>query len=137
MSRPAILTVDDDPQVSAAITRDLVTQYGAEYRVIRASSGPEALSVLGRLHLRAGEEPGIGAPGLGSGTPDAGLRGMRPSRTARVRTSARTRCACRTVAGARPPATSWATHAATSAWVTSASRCRPQRGRIWTRSSDR
>ena len=53
MSRPAILTVDDDPQVSAAITRDLVTQYGAEYRVIRASSGPEALSVLGRLHLRA------------------------------------------------------------------------------------
>jgi thioredoxin reductase (NADPH) len=32
-----------------------VTQYGAEYRVVRASSGPEALSVLSRLHLR--EEP--------------------------------------------------------------------------------
>ena len=42
MSRPTILTVDDDPQVLAAISRDLVTQYGAEYRVVRASSGPEA-----------------------------------------------------------------------------------------------
>jgi len=53
MSRPTILTVDDDPQVLAAISRDLVTQYGAEYRVVRASSGPEALGVLSRLHLRA------------------------------------------------------------------------------------
>jgi hypothetical protein len=26
MSRPTILTVDDDPQVSAAITRDLASQ---------------------------------------------------------------------------------------------------------------
>ena len=39
MSRPTILTVDDDPQVLAAISRDLVTQYGAEYRVVRASLG--------------------------------------------------------------------------------------------------
>ena len=46
MSKPTILTVDDDPQVSAAITRDLANQYGADYRVIRASSGPEALGVL-------------------------------------------------------------------------------------------
>jgi thioredoxin reductase (NADPH) len=55
MSRPTIMTVDDDPQVSAAITRDLLSQYGAEYRVVRASSGPEALSVLSRLNLR--DEP--------------------------------------------------------------------------------
>ncbi len=52
MSKPTILTVDDDPQVSAAITRDLANQYGADYRVIRASSGPEALGVLSTLTLR-------------------------------------------------------------------------------------
>ena len=55
MSRPTILTVDDDPQVSAAITRDLAGRYGAEYRVVRATSGPEALAVLTRLTLR--DEP--------------------------------------------------------------------------------
>ena len=55
MSKPTILTVDDDPQVSAAITRDLANQYGADYRVIRASSGPEALGVLSTLTLR--DEP--------------------------------------------------------------------------------
>ena len=48
MSKPTILTVDDDPQVAAAITRDLANQYGADYRIVRASSGPEALSVLTR-----------------------------------------------------------------------------------------
>jgi thioredoxin reductase (NADPH) len=52
MSKPTILTVDDDPQVSAAITRDLASQYGADYRIIRASSGPEALGVLSKLALR-------------------------------------------------------------------------------------
>ena len=49
------MTVDDDPQVSAAITRDLASQYGAEYRIVRASSGPEALSALSTLNLR--DEP--------------------------------------------------------------------------------
>jgi thioredoxin reductase (NADPH) len=52
MSKPTILTVDDDPRVSAAITRDLADQYGADYRVIGATSGPEALAVLARLALR-------------------------------------------------------------------------------------
>ena len=52
MSKPAILTVDDDPQVSAAITRDLRTRYGAEYRIVRATSGAEALSLLATLALR-------------------------------------------------------------------------------------
>src|SRR5215211_2013492 len=55
MSKPTILTVDDDPQVSAAITRDLASRYGADYRVVRATSGPEALAVLARLALR--DEP--------------------------------------------------------------------------------
>jgi len=52
MTRPTILTVDDDPQVSAAISRDLRSRYGGEYRIVRATSGPEALSVLAELALR-------------------------------------------------------------------------------------
>jgi thioredoxin reductase (NADPH) len=55
MSKPTILTVDDDPLVSAAITRDLSQYYGAEYRVVSASSGSQALSVLATLALR--DEP--------------------------------------------------------------------------------
>jgi thioredoxin reductase (NADPH) len=52
MGRPTILTVDDDPLVSAAITRDLSQQYGADYRVVAARSGSQALSVLTALALR-------------------------------------------------------------------------------------
>ena len=52
MSKPAILTVDDDPMVSAAIGRDLLSRYGADFRVVRATSGPEALELLARLALR-------------------------------------------------------------------------------------
>jgi thioredoxin reductase (NADPH) len=53
MSRPTILTVDDDPQVSAALTRDLKRQYGAAYRVLPTASGAEALELLTTLALRA------------------------------------------------------------------------------------
>ena len=52
MSKPTILAVDDDPDVSAAITRDLRGRYATDYRVVRATSGPEALEVLARLALR-------------------------------------------------------------------------------------
>jgi thioredoxin reductase (NADPH) len=52
MSKPAILAVDDDPEVSAAITRDLQRRYASGYRIVRAASGPEALAVLARLALR-------------------------------------------------------------------------------------
>jgi thioredoxin reductase (NADPH) len=52
MARPAILTVDDDPMVSAAITRDLADRYGADYSVVRETSGAEALVLLTRLALR-------------------------------------------------------------------------------------
>ncbi len=55
MSKPTILTVDDDPVVSAAIVRDLVGQYGEDYRVVGAVSGSEALVVLTKLALR--DEP--------------------------------------------------------------------------------
>jgi thioredoxin reductase (NADPH) len=52
MTKPAILTVDDDPMVSAAITRDLRGRYGTDYRVVQATSAPQALTVLTRLALR-------------------------------------------------------------------------------------
>jgi thioredoxin reductase (NADPH) len=52
VSKPAILTVDDDAMVSAAITRDLRSRYGTDYRIVRATSGTEALTVLARLALR-------------------------------------------------------------------------------------
>src|SRR6266498_2781428 len=55
MSKPTILTVDDDPMVSAAITRDLSSRYGADYRIVRATSGAQALAVLTELALR--DEP--------------------------------------------------------------------------------
>ena len=41
--RPILLTVDDDPSVSRAVARDLRRRYGAEYRIMRADSGEEAL----------------------------------------------------------------------------------------------
>ncbi|HET6627616.1 MAG TPA: FAD-dependent oxidoreductase [Nocardioidaceae bacterium] len=52
MSKPAILTVDDDPMVSAAISRDLRNRYGTDYQVVRATSGADALAVLTELALR-------------------------------------------------------------------------------------
>lgn len=50
--KPAILTVDDDPAASQAITRDLRRQYGADYQVVRANSGADALDVLAEYALR-------------------------------------------------------------------------------------
>jgi thioredoxin reductase (NADPH) len=52
MAKPTILAVDDDPMVLAAITRDLRERYGATHRLVRASSGGEALTVLTELALR-------------------------------------------------------------------------------------
>jgi thioredoxin reductase (NADPH) len=52
VSKPAILTVDDDPRVSAAFSRDLKRRYGSAYRVVPVTSGREALGVLTRLALR-------------------------------------------------------------------------------------
>src|ERR1700729_1884529 len=51
-ARTAIITVDDDPDVSRAVSRDLRRRYGSEYRIIRAESGPSALDALRELKLR-------------------------------------------------------------------------------------
>ena len=52
MSRPVILTVDDDPGVGRALARDLRRRYGQEHRIVRAESGPGALEALRELELR-------------------------------------------------------------------------------------
>lgn len=52
MSRPIILTVDDDISVSQSIARDLRQRYADRYRIVRASSGPEALESLEELARR-------------------------------------------------------------------------------------
>ncbi|MBV8980973.1 MAG: response regulator, partial [Acidimicrobiia bacterium] len=49
---PILLTVDDDPEVSRSLARDLRQQYGEEYRIRRAESGSEALEALKELKLR-------------------------------------------------------------------------------------
>ncbi len=53
--RPALLTVDDDPQVLRAIERDLRRHFGREYRIVSADSGEAALDALDELRRR--EEP--------------------------------------------------------------------------------
>jgi len=53
--KPILLAVDDDPQVLNAIDRDLRTEFRRDYRILRASSGEEALATL--LELQAREEP--------------------------------------------------------------------------------
>ncbi|HYH35697.1 MAG TPA: FAD-dependent oxidoreductase [Nocardioides sp.] len=52
MTRPTILVTDDEPLVADAIARDLRERFNADYRVVRTTSGPEALDVLARLALR-------------------------------------------------------------------------------------
>ena len=52
MGRPVLLSVDDDPGVSRAVARDLRRRYGEDHRVLRASSGGEALDALRELKLR-------------------------------------------------------------------------------------
>jgi thioredoxin reductase (NADPH) len=52
VAKPTILTADDDEVVSQAITRDLRQRYGADYQIVRTSSGDEALAVLKELALR-------------------------------------------------------------------------------------
>ena len=52
MSEPTILTVDDDDTVSQAITRDLRSRYGADYRIVRTTRrrgtrGPRRASLRG------------------------------------------------------------------------------------------
>lgn len=52
MGKPAIIAVDDDPQVAAAVARDLRTRYAENYRIVAANSGAEALEAVQQLKDR-------------------------------------------------------------------------------------
>ena len=52
MAKPIIIAVDDDAAVVAAVVRDLRARYGEDYRVLRATTGREALELLADLVLK-------------------------------------------------------------------------------------
>ena len=52
MNKPVLLVVDDDPQVLAAVRRDLRSRYRESYTVISAPSGEEALATMRELKAR-------------------------------------------------------------------------------------
>jgi len=52
MAVPAILTVDDEPEVLRAVERDLRRKYGRDYRVLGANSGSSAVELLQQLKTR-------------------------------------------------------------------------------------
>src|SRR5437773_1901285 len=52
MPKPVILAVDDDPEVLNAVDRDLRQHFRADYRVIKAASGPQALETTQQLKKR-------------------------------------------------------------------------------------
>jgi thioredoxin reductase (NADPH) len=52
MTKPIIMTVDDEPQVLNAIERDLRNHYHSSYRIIKVNSGTEALETTRELKRR-------------------------------------------------------------------------------------
>ena len=52
MNKPALLVVDDDPQVRSALRRDMRDKYRDQYTVLAAGSGEEALSTVNELKAR-------------------------------------------------------------------------------------
>ncbi|HET9709776.1 MAG TPA: FAD-dependent oxidoreductase [Gemmatimonadales bacterium] len=55
MSKPILLTVDDDPEVLNAVERDLRHHFRADYRVVKASSGDQALETVRQLKQRGAQ----------------------------------------------------------------------------------
>jgi thioredoxin reductase (NADPH) len=52
VNKPALLVVDDDAQVLAAVRRDLRSRYRQNYAVISAASGEEAVATINELKAR-------------------------------------------------------------------------------------
>ncbi len=50
--RPAIIAIDDEPTVLAAVSRDLRRRFGEDYRIVRAGSGQDALALLTEMRTR-------------------------------------------------------------------------------------
>jgi thioredoxin reductase (NADPH) len=55
MSKPVLLTVDDDPEVLNAVERDLRHHFRTDYRVVKASSGDQALEAVRQLKQRGAQ----------------------------------------------------------------------------------
>ena len=55
MNKPVIIAIDDDPQVLAAVRRDLRSHYAADYKIMSAGSGPEAVATVRELKARGDE----------------------------------------------------------------------------------
>lgn len=51
-SRPAILAIDDEPEVLRAVQRDLRSRYASDYQILGATGGQEAIEVVEDLSLR-------------------------------------------------------------------------------------
>jgi thioredoxin reductase (NADPH) len=52
MTKPVILSVDDDPEVLGSIERDLRSHYRGDYRILTASSGAQGLEAARELKQR-------------------------------------------------------------------------------------
>src|ERR1700757_2596123 len=52
MPAPAIVTVDDEPEVLRAVERDLRRKYGKDYRILGTESGSEAVDLMKQLKTR-------------------------------------------------------------------------------------
>jgi thioredoxin reductase (NADPH) len=55
MIKPVLLTVDDDPEVLNAIERDLRHHFRGDYRVVKSSSGAQALDTVRQLLQRGAQ----------------------------------------------------------------------------------
>ncbi len=53
MAKPAIFVVDDDIQVLNSVERDLRAHFHGDYRIVKASSGPEGLQAIRQMKRRA------------------------------------------------------------------------------------
>jgi thioredoxin reductase (NADPH) len=52
MAKPIIMTIDDEPHVLNAIARDLQAHYQSDYRIVKASSGIDALETVQEFKRR-------------------------------------------------------------------------------------
>jgi thioredoxin reductase (NADPH) len=52
MAKPIIMTIDDEPHVLNAIARDLQAHYQSDYRIVKASSGIDALEAVREFKRR-------------------------------------------------------------------------------------
>jgi len=52
MAKPIIMTIDDEPHVLNAIARDLQAHYQKDYKIVKASSGDEALEAVQEFKRR-------------------------------------------------------------------------------------